>query len=563
MRASGDDMAQRLESNATTHGSETALLARLEALLAGAPLGIAFLGSDLRVERVNAALAGVLGCTAASCRGRSIAELVPALAHTLVPVAERVAATGAAVTELEFSGEAPSMPGVTRHWLSAVFPVRVDGDAIVGVGIILRDVTARHRASTTERRRTRHRDALHALTAALAEAISPEAVVSAVISNAAEAFDAVGSVIVRRTPDGHHVDVLGADGMPQDVEREWARFPIDAPVPLAFVARTGEPLFLESDADWKQRFPELFPVADRLSHRANAIVPLMVDGQPVGAMGIAFDHERTFDEEERALAMNVGRQCALALERARLMASEREARAEADAANQVKTQFLATMSHELRTPLNAIGGYAELIEMGIHGPVTAAQREALMRIQRSQRHLLGLVNNVLNLVKLDTDHVRYDVADVPVEQALQFVAETTGPQLQAKHLRYEQSPCAGVTVRADPAKLRQILINLLSNAIKFTDDGGTVRVHCTHEGTHVRIEVHDSGCGIPADQLDVIFDPFVQVDRRLNRPIEGTGLGLAISRELAQAMEGQLTARSVVGEGSTFTLRLPSSHAGA
>jgi signal transduction histidine kinase len=128
--------------------------------------------------------------------------------------------------------------------------------------------------------------------------------------------------------------------------------------------------------------------------------------------------------------------------------------------------------------------------------------------------------------------------------------------LQAKQLRYEQSPATGIIVRADPEKLRQILINLLSNAIKFTDDGGEVRVECRADDAAVSIDVIDTGCGIPAEQLDVIFDPFVQVDRRLNRPIEGTGLGLAISRELAHAMDGQLTVTSEVGAGSTFTLRL-------
>jgi signal transduction histidine kinase len=214
------------------------------------------------------------------------------------------------------------------------------------------------------------------------------------------------------------------------------------------------------------------------------------------------------------------------------------------------------MSHELRTPLNAIGGYAELIEMGINGPVTPAQREALVRIQRSKQYLLNLVDNVLNLVKLDTHHVHYHLVDVPVDHVLQFVAEATAPLFQAKRLRYGQAPC-GVSVRADPEKMRQILLNLLSNAIKFTNDDGTISVACTTEGQQVRIDVRDTGCGIPADQLDKILDPFVQVDRRLNRSVEGTGLGLAISRELAHVMGGQLTAESLVGTGSTFTLRLP------
>ena len=254
-------------------------------------------------------------------------------------------------------------------------------------------------------------------------------VIAAVIAHVSDIFGAVGSVVARITADGRQLEIVGANGMPADVQSEWARFPLSTPAPLAYVARTGEPLFLESDADWALHFPELHALAEGVGHHANAVVPLMVENHPFGALGIAFTHARTFDADERALATSVGRQCALALERARLIESEREARAEADAANQVKTQFLATMSHELRTPLNAIGGYAELLEMEIHGPVTPAQREALVRIQRSQQHLLNLVNNVLNLVKLDTHHVHYHVDDVSVEHVLQFVVEATGPQI--------------------------------------------------------------------------------------------------------------------------------------
>ena len=216
------------------------------------------------------------------------------------------------------------------------------------------------------------------------------------------------------------------------------------------------------------------------------------------------------------------------------------------------------MSHELRTPLNAIGGYAELLELGIHGPVTEAQRNVLSRIQRSQHHLLSLINNVLNLVKLDTHHVRYDFSVVSLAAALEFVAEATGPQVQAKHLRYDTSACSReLTVRADPEKLRQILLNLLSNAIKFTDEGGAIAIACSADRGTVRIHVRDSGIGIADDQRERIFEPFVQVGRRLNRPMEGTGLGLAISRELARGMGGDLEVESTLGEGSSFTLSLP------
>ena len=245
-------------------------------------------------------------------------------------------------------------------------------------------------------------------------------------------------------------------------------------------------------------------------------------------------------------------------EREQLLAAERAAHAEADAANKAKSEFLAVMSHELRTPLNAIGGHAQLIELGVHGPVTPEQLTALERIQRSQRHLLGLINGVLNYAKIDAGVVLYSITDVNMDETLSTCEALTAPQARAKQLDLRYVHCdARLTAHADVEKLQQIVFNLLSNAIKFTDAGGRVTLDCTVTSSDViAVRVQDTGHGIPADQLERVFQPFVQVDTKLTRSSEGTGLGLAISRELARGMGGELVAESEVGVGSTFTLTL-------
>jgi PAS domain S-box-containing protein len=239
-----------------------------------------------------------------------------------------------------------------------------------------------------------------------------------------------------------------------------------------------------------------------------------------------------------------------------------QARAAAEEANRAKSGFLAVMSHELRTPLNAIGGYTDLIEMGIHGPVTEAQRGALARIQQSQRHLLGLINEVLNHTRIERGSVSYELATVPLHAALASAEALIMPQVTAKGLIYLQTDCDEQTaVQADPEKLSQILLNLLTNAIKFTDPGGRITVGCSAHKRRIRITVTDTGMGVETDKLGSIFEPFVQVNQLLTRPNEGVGLGLAISRDLARGMGGELSAESTLGAGSTFTLTLPAASA--
>ena len=232
----------------------------------------------------------------------------------------------------------------------------------------------------------------------------------------------------------------------------------------------------------------------------------------------------------------------------------------AEEANRAKSTFLAVMSHELRTPLNAIGGYVQLIDMEIHGPVTPPQREALARIERSQKHLLRLINDVLNLARIEAGRVEFLVEEVGLAALLADVAPMVEPQMAARGIAFDLSVEPGVAVRADREKVQQVVLNLLSNACKFTPPGGRVSVDAATRAQRpgeVFLRVRDTGIGIPPEKLEAVFQPFVQVDMSRTRASEGSGLGLAISRDLARGMGGDLRARSVEGEGSTFTLTLP------
>jgi signal transduction histidine kinase len=256
---------------------------------------------------------------------------------------------------------------------------------------------------------------------------------------------------------------------------------------------------------------------------------------------------------------DVSERMAAEREREELLQVAEQARLEAESANRSKSEFLAVMSHELRTPLNAIGGYAQLLELGIRGPVTEQQRADLERIMKSQSYLLSLINDVLNFAKIEGGHLNVDLGPVQLSAVVEGMRDFVQPQLRERGLMFAVVPCpSDVMVRADRDKVQQILLNLLSNALKFTPSGGKITLRCRvrAEGGAI-VSVEDTGQGIARDKLERIFEPFVQVDRRYKRAQEGIGLGLAISRELARAMGGDLVVHSEEGKGSVFDLCLP------
>jgi signal transduction histidine kinase len=298
-------------------------------------------------------------------------------------------------------------------------------------------------------------------------------------------------------------------------------------------------------------------------------VPLVVDGGVTGLLAVVRPGDRACSEEDEWLLSAVADQVAVAVENARLqeeVRKERESRSRAVAGagevEEASERALATLSHDLRSPLNAIDSYAELIEMEIFGPISDRQREALGRIRLSGRHLLAVLENVLEMTRLSAGVVRIRTGRVDAAAVIAESVQMVQPSALLKNQSLEMSESSDdLLVQADANRLRQVLVNLLSNAIKYTPAGGTVSIGARRQAAGIMIAVRDTGPGIPPERLDDIFKPYVRLPHAEVDAPEGLGLGLAISRELVRQMGGDINAVSPEESGCVFTIRLPSAGA--
>ena len=342
----------------------------------------------------------------------------------------------------------------------------------------------------------------------------------------------------------------------------------EAPVSDAIVrtvARTGEPIVL-GDAASDPRFAD-DPFVAGARVRSVLCVPAFHQGRLVAILYLDHcDASEAFPSDRVALVQTVSSQAAISIENARVYdnlealvgrrtAQLAEATERAEAANAAKTRFLRSMTHELRTPLNGILGYAQLL-LGQDG-LGEQHRSGLQTILGSGNHLLGLINDLLDVGKIEAGRLELEPVPTFLPSFVEGIARLLRPSATAKglHLTVERAPDVPDWVEADGKRLRQVVMNLVGNALKFTDRGGViVRVHA--HASELRFDVVDTGCGIPEGQLEAVFELFEQAGGRAQRA-RGTGLGLTISRQLARAMGGDLTATSELGEGSTFSLRVP------
>jgi PAS domain S-box-containing protein len=461
----------------------------------------------------------------------------------------------------------------SRFWASVVITaLRNDRGELAGFAKVTRDLTERRAARERELEAARaaaekegarqiaevvrkQAETMQKLTAAMSAAHTPQAIARVIVDEGIPAIGAAAGAVGLLNESGETITLIGDRGY-SGLPANARSMPVTSDIPMGKAVHTGQPVICRTRAERDREFPAVSAILAPFS--ASVILPLADQGRMVGALALHFDDRAPLTEDTIQFVEAFTQQAAQALERASLYQAELTARARADEANRAKSQFLAAMSHELRTPLNAIAGYADLIAMGVRGPVTNEQKEDLDRIKRSQQHLLGIINDILNFSRVEAGQTHFDFAPVPVAEVMEAARQMIAPQAAAKAIDFVVAECpADAVVWADRAKTEQVLLNLLSNAVKFTAKG-SVTLRCElRSAKQIALSVRDTGIGIPDAELDRIFEPFVQVGRGFTQANEGTGLGLAISRDLARGMGGDITATSKLGEGSTFTLLLP------
>jgi signal transduction histidine kinase/HAMP domain-containing protein/predicted transcriptional regulator with HTH domain len=305
-------------------------------------------------------------------------------------------------------------------------------------------------------------------------------------------------------------------------------------------------------------FPLSYELAKRFGHRAVVVMPLLREGQAFGTILLRREEVRPFDEREVALLQTFGDQAAIAIENVRLFREIQDKSAQLEVANKHKSEFLANMSHELRTPLNAIIGFSEVLIERLFGELNAKQEDYLRDIHSSGTHLLTLINDILDLSKIEAGRMElepstFEIAGA-VANAITLVRERA---LRHSILLGQQVDATLTQITADERKFKQILLNLLSNAVKFTPDGGRVDVLARRENSNAVISVHDTGIGIAPEDQGTVFEEFRQVGHDYTKKQEGTGLGLALTKKFVELHGGTIWLESEPGKGSTFTFSIP------
>jgi PAS domain S-box-containing protein len=526
-------------STPSGEGQASAEAERIAAILESISDGLLALDREWRFSYVNRS-AEVLLCTGGKeLIGREIRAVLPDFAAPeIAPKLEEVMAGREPV---QFRAWFPSL----QLWLALnVNPSRD------GLSISLRDVTERYRTQHAER-------LLAEAGRILAESLDYEAT-----------LPRVARVLVSGLVDVCSIDlvengrILPLVVVTKDAEKEEAigalrRLRRQRRVPLEPVGelRAGKPFYLPEVTEGALCAvipnPEERRLVMGMELASLMLVPLVARGRLLGVLTVSTARgSRRLDPADLALVEELARRVAFVIDNAQLYEA-------ALAASRAKSDFLAVVSHELRTPLNAIAACADLLEAEVVGPLNERQREQIERIEANADRLAHLINAILTFSRTESEQEKVRVEIVELASLCHDAVAAIVPQATAKGLRIRaELPEKTLAVRTDPLVVQRILLNLLGNAVHFTDEG-EILLRGSVEGEMLILEVQDTGIGIPAESLELIFEPFWQLEGGLTRRTGGTGLGLPIARRLIRLLGGDIVARSEVGQGSTFTVRLP------
>ncbi|HLH72923.1 MAG TPA: ATP-binding protein, partial [Chloroflexota bacterium] len=396
---------------------------------------------------------------------------------------------------------------------------------------------------------------LQAVTAALSRAQTPVQVAEAVIVEAIAALEAQAGAVLELSGDGTQFHILTQTGYATDtseaaaVLQEWPRVSLREATPAGDAVRSGDVVILESAVDRAARYPYLRSVTEVMGGGASVAIPLLLNGKPIGVMHLLFATARRFDADDRALLLTIGRQCAQALERARLYQQAQDAL-------RVRDEFLSIAAHELKTPVAALRLLAQASLRRLER-FSSLEPDRLTRIFRDidqQSHRLArLVNQLLDISRLELGRVQIQCYPTELKGLIEGIIDSLRSREGGERIVMTRGET--LIVNLDPLRIEQVITNLLDNALKYSRASGLIEVNVAREGQEAIVSVTDHGPGIPPERRDRIFERFYQAHQDSN--LSGLGLGLYISRQLVELHRGSLEAEFPPEGGTRFIVRLP------
>lgn len=558
-RLSDDARRARAQAEAAQH--------RLRELFLAAPAFIAVTrGPEHIVEIVNARFLALVGIADPSAvLGKPVREAFPEFVPTgYVALADRVYASG----EIYVNPEMPARRDrdgdgiVDSYWTSVVIqPYRDETGEVIGLLFHGVDVTEQALARHVAQRAADRTSRLQSITAALARAATQSDVAAAIVTEAISAFEAGAAAVIALGPDGSFETILrvGYAETPGAVavHRNWSRFPLDAATPAGDAVRQGELVILSSAAERVSRYPHLADVSEAAGEGTSVTVPLLINGHPVGALHLGFAETRPLDLDDQALLLTLGRLCAQAFERARLLTAEQTARTEAEAAIRVRDDFLGIAAHELKTPVAGLRGSAQLLLRQLERAAGVDPERLRLRLEvidQQSARLARLVNQLLDVSRLEAGRLILDRAPTDVTALVTDVVSAA--QGHTDRHAISVAGDAGIVASVDAFRLEQVVSNLVDNAIKYSPDGGSIQLRVWRPSPdEVAIGVADQGIGIPPEHRDQIFNRFFQA--HASGHYSGMGLGLYISQEIIQLHRGRIDVEFPDEGGTRFVVRLP------